>query len=103
MVARLSTDSRDLIVLTPHPDDAEYGCWAWVTSAVARGHRATILLMCDPGETRVWEAKSAAEGIGATVITTFLKNPAEAPVRAPGRDPHDKDMLERVMAGETQG
>jgi uncharacterized membrane protein YjdF len=46
---------------------------------------------------------AAAVGyIGATVITTFLKNRDEAPVRAPGRDPNDKDMLERVMAGETK-
>ena len=40
--------------------------------------------------------------IGTTVISTFLKHPDEAPVRAPGRDPNDKDMLERVMAGETK-
>lgn len=46
---------------------------------------------------------AAAVGyIGATVITTFLKNPDEAPVRAAGSDPDDKDMLERVMAGETK-
>jgi LmbE family N-acetylglucosaminyl deacetylase len=66
-VERLSGGIRDVIVLTPHPDDAEYGCWAWIRSAIDRGHRVTILLMCDPGLERIGESSRAAEGIGATV------------------------------------
>ena len=70
MVQRLESGRRDVIVLTPHPDDAEYGCWAWAHAAVRRAHRVTILLMCDPGEERVLESVAAATGIGAR-ITAF--------------------------------
>jgi LmbE family N-acetylglucosaminyl deacetylase len=69
MVERIMTGSRDVIILTPHPDDAEYGCWAWAKHAVRQGNRVTILLMCDPGEQRVQESENAAAGIGATIVT----------------------------------
>lgn len=64
---RRDDGGRDVIVLTPHPDDAEYGCWSWLNSAIRRGHRVTILLMCDPGPERLHEALAAASAIGASV------------------------------------
>jgi len=47
---------------------------------------------------------AAAVGfIGTTVIYTFIKGADAAPVRGAHSDPAgDKDMLERVMAGETK-
>ncbi|HZW45319.1 MAG TPA: hypothetical protein VFF32_13190 [Dermatophilaceae bacterium] len=41
--------------------------------------------------------------IGTTVIHTFVKSPEASPTRRPSRAPDsDKEMLERLMAGETK-
>lgn len=75
----LGTARATLVVLTPHPDDAEASCGGLIANTVAAGEPVVIVTMTG-GELGVWgkspeqarelrsdEARSAAAVLGATV------------------------------------
>lgn len=60
--------SLDVVAVSPHPDDAEYGAGSLLAAYAAAGHRVSIVLMIGSDETRLTEAKSAAAVLGADVV-----------------------------------
>ncbi|MEV8435885.1 PIG-L family deacetylase [Actinosynnema sp. NPDC051121] len=60
--------SLDVVAVSPHPDDAEYGAGGLLAAYAAGGHRVTIVLMAGGDETRLTEAKSAASILGAELV-----------------------------------
>ncbi|ONI92715.1 hypothetical protein ALI22I_02135 [Saccharothrix sp. ALI-22-I] len=60
--------SLDVVAVSPHPDDAEYGAGSLLAAYAANGHRVTIALMTGGDEIRLTEAKSAAAVLGAELV-----------------------------------
>ncbi|MFJ5780134.1 PIG-L deacetylase family protein [Streptomyces sp. NPDC093094] len=58
----------NVIAVSPHADDAEYGAGSLLTALSARGHRVGIALMTGSNEMRMAEAKSAASMLGADLV-----------------------------------
>jgi LmbE family N-acetylglucosaminyl deacetylase len=57
-----------IVAISPHADDAEYGAGCLLAAHAALGHRVTIVLMTGSDETRVMEAKAAAAALGADLV-----------------------------------
>lgn len=58
----------NVVGVSPHADDAEYGAGCLLAAYAAAGHRVTIALMTGEDEVRVDEAKAAAVVLGADLV-----------------------------------
>ncbi|MEY9911852.1 LmbE family N-acetylglucosaminyl deacetylase [Catenulispora sp. MAP12-49] len=63
-----SPSTPEIVAISPHADDAEYGAGCLLAAHAALGCRVTIVLMTGANETRVIEAKAAAAALGADLI-----------------------------------
>lgn len=63
-----SSRPLNVVAVSPHADDAEYGVGSLLAVCAAGGHRVTIVLMTGANETRLIEAKSAAAVLGADLV-----------------------------------
>ncbi|MFI9011583.1 PIG-L deacetylase family protein [Actinosynnema sp. NPDC053489] len=59
----------NVVAVSPHADDAEYGAGCLLAAYAAAGHRVTVALMTGADEVRAAEAKAAAVVLGADLVT----------------------------------
>ncbi len=68
------SDRLNIVVFSPHPDDAEIAMGGAIANYTSKGHKVTIVLTTTPnnGKLREIEAKDAAEVLGAELYTLAL-------------------------------
>ncbi len=63
------SEPLNVVGVSPHADDAEYGAGCLLAAYAAAGHRVSIVLMTGVDEVRSAEAKAAAAVLGADLVT----------------------------------
>jgi LmbE family N-acetylglucosaminyl deacetylase len=64
-----SSRPLNVVGVSPHADDAEYGAGCLLAAYADAGHRVSVALMTGMDETRSAEAKAAAVALGADLVT----------------------------------